>query len=383
MESNVVRIRRQLHRYPEIGFELPRTLEFLRSELDAIGVEYTERFGKSSIVATINPKKDQFTIGIRADMDALPIVEKNDAPYRSQIEGQMHACGHDAHTAIALEVTRRLYEMRDQIACRVKILFQPAEEYAPSGAKLMAEDGVMDEIDCIVALHCDTTFPVGQIAVTVGAQNAISDGFLLEFYGKSSHAGNQEKGADAIMMAIRAYTDIEFMIAKNFAAKNPIIFNVGSIHGGETNNVICDHCSMFCTLRTHDENTADFALQKIQRLCAAIAETEGGSFQFTPCKHYPIVYNHPSMFRQVTASAQAVVGADHILENKRSMGGEDFSYFSMRKPGCMFRLGVRNEEKGIVNGVHHDNFDIDEDALEVGVQIFLQFVKDNMNGIEF
>lgn len=382
MKSNVVRIRRQLHMYPEIGFDLPLTLQFLRTELDGIGVEYTEQYGRSSIVATVNPEKTGFTIGIRADMDALPIWEKNDVPYRSRIDGQMHACGHDAHTAIVLETLHRVYEERDSIDCRVKFLFQPSEEAAPSGAMLMAEDGVMDDIDCIFALHCDTTFPAGQIAVTDGAQNAISDGFHLNFYGKSSHAGNQEKGVDAIMMAVKVYTQIEFMIAKDFSAKAPMIFNVGAIHGGVTNNILAEKCSMFCTLRSHTEQNAAFALDKIRKIGESIAELEGGRFEMVPDKHYPIVYNDKTMVERIRAAARAVVGTENLRENNRSMGGEDFSYFAMRKPGGYFRLGVRNEERGIVNGVHHDNFDLDEDALEIGVQMFLRLIRDNMNGME-
>ncbi|MBR2353927.1 MAG: amidohydrolase [Clostridia bacterium] len=376
MESNVVRIRRQLHMYPEIGFDLPLTLQFLRDEMDAIGVDYTEQYGKSSIVATVNPEKTNFTLGIRADMDALPMEEKNDVPYRSRIKGQMHACGHDAHTAIALETLRRVYEERDAIGCRVKFLFQPSEEAGPSGAMLMAEDGVMDDIDCIVALHCDTTIPVGKVAVTEGAQNAISDGFTLVFHGKSSHAGNQEKGIDAIMMAVKAYTQIEFMIAKDFSAKVPMIFNVGAIHGGVTNNILAESCTMFCTLRSHTEETAAYALDKIRRIGESVAELEGGRFEMIPNKHYPIVYNDAGMVQRIRRAACVVVGADNLGENKRSMGGEDFSYFAMKKPGGYFRLGVRNEEKGIVNGVHHDNFDLDEAALEIGVRMFLRIIRD-------
>jgi amidohydrolase len=156
MESYVVRARRYLHMHPEIGFELDATLAFVRSELEKMGVEYTEEYGKSSIVATVNKEKSNFTIGVRADMDALPITEENDVPYKSKCDGKMHACGHDAHTAIALDVLRRVNEAKEKIDCRVKFVFQAAEEYPPSGAKLMAEDGVMNDIDCIVSLHCDT-----------------------------------------------------------------------------------------------------------------------------------------------------------------------------------------------------------------------------------
>ena len=383
MESYVINARRRLHTYPEIGFELNRTLDFLKSELDKMGVEYTEKYGKSSLVATVNPEKTNFTIGIRADMDALPITEENDLEYKSRIAGQMHACGHDAHTAIALDTCRRIAGMRDKINCRVKFLFQAAEEYPPSGARLMAEDGVMDDIDCILALHVDTGYPTGKLGLSAGPQNATSDGFYLEFYGKSSHAANQEKGVDAIMMAVRAYTDIEFMIAKEIRAKDPIIFNVGAINGGVANNIICDKCSMYCTLRTQKTENAEYIISKIKRIIAAVAESAGGEARYVENKHYPIVENNPVLVERVRASLESVVGRDNVLPRTQTMGGEDFSYFSGLKPGCMFRLGVANKEKGCTVGVHNGNFKLDEDSLEIGVQAFVKCILDNMNGIDF
>ena len=383
MDSYVIGARRQLHMYPEIGFELDRTLDFLKSELDKMGVEYTDRFGKSSLVATINPEKTSFTIGIRADIDALPIQELNDIPYKSKLDGQMHACGHDAHTAIALDTCRRLNDMRDKIGCRVKIIFQSAEEYPPSGAKLMVEDGVMEDIDCIVALHVDIGYDVGEIGVSSGAQNATSDGFYLEFYGKSAHAANQEKGVDAILMAVRAYTDIEMMIAKQVKAQDPVIFNVGAIHGGVTNNIICDKCSMFCTLRTQKDENADYIIGRINRIISSVAESAGGEAKFVESKHYPIVHNNQVMVDLLRESASKVVGAENVLPRIQTMGGEDFSYFSNIKPGCIFRLGVRNKEKGYTVAVHNGSFMLDERALIIGVNTFIQFVLDNMNGISF
>ena len=384
MELNyATQIRRQLHMYPEVGFDLPRTLELLRCQLDDMGVEYTEKYGKSSIVATVNPEKTGFTIGVRADTDALPIVERNDVPYKSCIDGQMHACGHDAHTAILLDTVRRINEMRDSINCRVRFLFQAAEEYTTSGAKLMAEDGVMDDIDCIVALHCNPATKIGCVAVAPGEQNAISHGFKLDFYGKSAHAADQEKGNDAIMMAVKAYTDMEFMIAKQFGARTPMVLNVGAIHGGVTNNIIADHCSMFCTLRSWSDQNAELAIEKIKRIAASAAENMDGRYEYTVCKHYPIVVNNPTVTDRLRRAAAAVVGEQNVGARGRSMGGEDFSYFARLKPGCMLYLGIRNEEKGIVSGLHNDDFDIDEDALAIGSDIFVRFILDNMNGIDF
>lgn len=376
-------IRRKLHMYPEVGYDLPMTLNLLRDELEHIGVPYTEQFGKSSIVATVNPEKAHFTIGVRADMDALPITEANDVPYKSQIIGQMHACGHDAHTAIALTTLKKVWEMRNEISCCVKFLFQSGEECAPSGAMLMAKDGVMEDIDCIVALHCNPSTNSGQIDIAPGATNATSDGFLIDFYGRSSHVANQEAGVDAISMAVRAYTDITFMIAKEISAKKPVIFNVGSIHGGEANNIICDHCTMFCTLRTQENAVAEYILDKIHRIIDAVAATSNGRAVFTPSKHYPITFNNAVLTQRLRAAAEKVVGLENINVATRGMGGEDFSYFAMEKPGCIYRLGVRNEGRGFVHGLHQDRFDLDEDALEVGVNIFLQFILDNMQGIAF
>ena len=380
MESFIINARRQLHMYPEIGFDLDRTLAFLKGELDKMGVEYTEQYGKSSLVATINPDKTNFTIGIRADTDALPIQEQNDVPFKSKLDGQMHACGHDSHTAIALDACRRLNEMKDKINCRVKFIFQAAEEYPPSGAKLMAADGVMNDIDCIIALHVDTDRKAGEIAIRKGARNATSDGFYLEFYGKTSHAANQQKGIDAIMMAVKAYTDIEFMIAKEIRAKDPIIFNVGAIHGGVANNIICDKCTMFCTLRTQKQENADYILGKIKKIIASIADVAGGEAKFVESKHYPIVINNDVVADKIIEAAEKVIGKDNIKHREQGMGGEDFAYFAQQKPGCMFELGVRNEELGYTIGVHNEKFMLDEAALPVGSDIFVQFVVDNMNG---
>lgn len=383
MENYVVNLRRELHEHPEIGFDLPQTLAILRRELDALGVEYTEKYGKSSIVATINPEKSHFTIGVRADMDALPIKEMNDVPYKSKNEGAMHACGHDAHTAVVMATLRRVWEMRDQINCRVKFIFQPAEEFAPSGAMLMARDGVMQDMDCIVAMHVDTNFHAGQLAITTGPQNANSDGFYLDFYGKSAHAANQEKGVDANVMAMRAFMDIELVVAKSFSAKEPIIFNVGAIHGGTANNILCDHCSMFCTLRTWNDSVREGMLTYIKAITESVALTSGGKATFTPAKYYPIIHNDPIITERFRAAGVKVVGEKNMFQNARGMGGEDFSYFANEKPGSFMRLGIKPADKEKIPGLHNDHFNIDESALEVGVNTFLQFILDNQNGIEF
>lgn len=379
--SYVVDVRRRIHEYPEIGFDLPRTLKLIKTELDLFGIPYTEKYGKSSIVATLNEGKSNFTIGIRADMDALPIEEKTKVPFKSKIKGQMHACGHDAHTAILLDTARRLNDIKDKINCRVKFIFQPAEEYPPSGAMLMCKDGLMEDIDCVVALHVETKCNSGKIGILPGPQNGISNGFHLEFYGKSAHAARQEDGIDALAMAVKAYTAIEFMIAKEFPAQTMRIFNVGALHGGVANNVICNHASMNCTLRTWDEETDAKAIKRIKEIVSAIAKESGGRAKFIQDKYYPIVYNDKKITELVKGAAEKIVGIENIVTHVRSMGGEDFAYMAKEKPGCMFRLGIRNEDKECKYSAHQDKFKIDEDALSIGSDMFVQFVLDNMNGI--
>ncbi len=383
MSSYAVNMRRRLHEYPEIGFDLDRTLALVKRELDAMGLPYTDRYGRSSLVATLNEEKAHFTIGIRADMDALPITERTKVPYKSKIPGQMHACGHDAHTAILLDTARRLVEIKDEINCRVKFIFQSAEEYPPSGAKLMAEDGVMDDIDCAIALHCEPSVHMGRVNMCAGAQNAVSNGFILDFYGKSAHVVQQQTGVDAIMMAVKAYTAIEMAVAKEVPVKEPCVFNAGSIHGGESNNSICDHVSMYCTLRTWDATLDAKMTKRIKDICAAVAKESGGKFKYTQKKYYPILVNDKTMTERLWQAAAKVVGEKHIGMHGRGLGGEDFAYFAQLKPCALFRLGVRNEQKECVYGLHQDKFNIDEDALEIGAEIFVQFVKDNMNGIAF
>ena len=374
----VVEMRRKIHEYPEIGFDLPKTLELVREELEKFGIEYTEKYGKSSIVGILNPEKSHYTIGIRADMDALPIQEKNDVPYKSKIDGQMHACGHDAHTAILLDTVRKLSEIKDQINCRVMFIFQAAEEFAPGGARLMIEDGLADELDCAVALHVSGN-ECGKIAVDKGPINSISNGFYLNFYGKSAHVASQEMGIDAITMAVKAYTAIEMMMAKEIGARECSIFNVGAFNGGTANNIICDSCSLFCTLRSWTKEADEKIESRIRKIIEAVASESGGKAEFVLAKRYPFVNNDENIADGIISAASEIIGKENIESNARSMGAEDFGFFGEKKPSCLFWLGVRNQAKNCIAALHQDTFNVDEDVLKIGSDIFVEFVKQNCN----
>ena len=378
-----VKMRRQIHQYPEIGFELTKTLALVRSELDAMDIPYTEKYGKSSIVGYINPDCTDFTIGLRADMDALPIQEANDVPYASRTPGQMHACGHDGQTAILLAAAKELKKRETELTCRVALLFTPAEEYIQPGCQLMVEDGVMDEVDCAVALHVLPSLPVGQIKTIEGPGNANSTGVTVEFFGQNTHAAQQEKGHDAIAMAVQAYVAMETMVAKEFDAKEPRLFNVGAFNGGHTNNVICDYCKMFCTIRTFSDGVTEKMLTRIRQIADGVASMSGGTARVTVNKHLPYVLNHPVVKQKVDEAAAKVIGAENVLDKIKGMGGEDFAFMSRKKPSVQFSLGSRNPNADRHYPVHDPKFDMDEDCLAVGIKIFLQFVLDNMHGIDF
>ena len=370
-------LRRELHQYPEIGFDLPRTLALVRRELEEMGIPYTEEYGRSGIVATINEGKP-FTIGIRADMDALPMTEATGLPYASKIDGQMHACGHDMHTAQLLAVGRKLNDMRDSLRCCVKLIFTPAEEYITPGAKEMVEDGLMDTVDCAIACHVDPMKPAGHITLLSGGTNANSHGMRAEFFGKSCHAHSQEKGVDAIRMAVQAYMGMELMLAREIPSRAAAVLNVGTIHGGNTNNIVCDHAEMFLTTRTHSDELTAFMERRIREICDATAKMCGGEAKVTVTKLLPYVINHPVMTANMRASAAAVVDAECIHEGVRSMGGEDFAFLSRVKPCVMFYLGV-----GITTPVHSTTFCPDESAFETGIAVFTRFVLDHQDGIYF
>lgn len=370
-------LRRELHQYPEIGFDLPRTLALVRRELEEMGIPYTEEYGRSGIVATINEGKP-FTIGIRADMDALPMTEATGLPYASKIDGQMHACGHDMHTAQLLAVGRKLNDMRDSLRCCVKLIFTPAEEYITPGAKEMVEDGLMDTVDCAIACHVDPMKPAGHITLLSGGTNANSHGMRAEFFGKSCHAHSQEKGVDAIRMAVQAYMGMELMLAREIPSRAAAVLNVSTIHGGNTNNIVCDHVEMFLTTRTHSDELTAFMERRIREICDATAKMCGGEAKVTVTKLLPYVINHPVMTANMRASAAAVVDAECIHEGVRSMGGEDFAFLSRVKPCVMFYLGV-----GITTPVHSTTFCPDESAFETGIAVFTRFVLDHQDGISF
>ena len=374
-------LRHELHQVPEIGFELTETIAIVKRELDAAGIAYTENeFGPASIVATINPGK-AFTIGLRADMDALPMQEASGNPFPSRNPGKMHACGHDIHTASLLAAGKQLKTMEDQLRCTVKLLFTPAEEYITPGCKELADNGIMDNIDCAVAFHVNPGAPVGNVVMFEEGYNANSMGIICEFFGKSAHANSQQKGVDAIRMAMESYLGIEMMAAREIPSKDCFVLNVGAFNGGNTNNIVCDYCKFFLSARTWDDQLLDTMSRRITEICEGTAKMVGGEAKVTITKLLPYVDNHPVVNQKVRECAEKLLGKEKVSCGVRSMGGEDFSFLTRKKPCAMFRVGTTSSE-ATNNPLHSVNFDADERCFDTAVPMFVNFVLENQDGIQ-
>ena len=378
----IIALRREIHEYPEIGFDLPKTIAVVKRELDKLGIEYTEEYGKSSVVATINPDKKDFTIGIRADMDALLIQEKTDLPFKSKIDGQMHACGHDAHTAMLLGTAKALKAMEDKISCRVKLLFQPSEEGQQSGAELMVADGVMDDIDVIIGQHIENWLDVGTVGVCKGASMASSRTVKIQFFGKTAHATLPHSGIDALAAAVKTYNDIQFMLTREMNPFDRYVCSVGKLSAGTTQNVIADYAEMLISVRAYKNEVDEHIAKRIDQIAKNAADELSAKVEIESDLKCFVVYNNPYISELLVSSAGKIVGADNIVEMPIKMSSEDFSQYLTKKPGVFMRLGTRNEKKGCTTLPHNNDFLIDEDAFVYGSDTCVQFVLDNMNGLD-
>lgn len=376
-------IREELHRIPEIGFDLPKTLAVVHRELDKMGLTYTDKWGRSSVVGYVGPADAKFTIGIRADMDALPIQEEVDVPYKSTHPGIMHACGHDSHTALLLATLKYFVDHIDQLKCRVKFLFTPAEEYIIPGCKELSENGVLDDVDCCIATHCSPDREVGQIVMTDEDLGSNSMGFKVRFYGTASHAASQQKGKDAVLMAVEAITAMEFMVAKEIHVAKSRLLNIGSIHGGVTNNIVCDYVEIFGSCRAHEDAVSEFMERRIQEICQGVALTSGGRVEYERVKLLPYRIQHPVVYQKARQTAVRVLGEDKIIRPKtRGLGGEDFGYLSRQKP-CFFSFfGTKPVGVETVPPVHNSKYSMDETSFEAPLKLHINFVLDHMDGFE-
>jgi len=370
----VIADRRWLHEHPEVGMQEVETAAFVAQRLAQIGVaDVRTGINVTGITGLIrgtgaggHPER---VVLVRADMDALPILEENDVEYVSQHPGVMHACGHDAHTAMLLGVSRLLMDRRDAFAGTVKVLFQPAEEVDPGGAKGMIAEGVLEDphVDVVLGLHVASGIPTGEIHLRPGPSNAAPDAFSIRIQGKGSHAAEPHESVDPIAVGAQIVLALQTLVSRETDPMDAAVVSVTAFLAGEAFNVIPDTAELRGTVRTIRPEVREH----LSRRLAEVAEGIGRSFGAAVTTDYvfgaPSIVNDPAIVDLVRAAAVEVVGEENVHEAKVGMGGEDFSYFTEARPGCFFNVGTRNEERGIVWGHHHPKFDIDEEGMAPGI----------------
>lgn len=377
LQSQLVQWRRSLHQRPELGFRERLTAEFIDQKLTEWGIEHQTQIAQTGVVAVIHGSKPGPVLGIRADMDALPVQELNDVPYRSQHDGLMHACGHDGHVTIALGTAYYLAQHRDDFAGTVKIIFQPAEE-GPGGAKPMIEAGVLrnPDVDAIIGLHLWNNLPLGTAGVRTGALMAAVEQFHCTIQGKGGHGAMPHQTVDSIVVAAQVVSALQTIVSRNVDPLKSGVVTVGSFNAGHAHNVIADSARLSGTVRYFDPDLSDWFEQRVTQVIRGVCEANGASYSLDYEKLYPPVINDAGMVDLVRSIAETVIETPAgIVPECQTMGGEDMSFFLQEVPGCYFFLGSANPEKGLAYPHHHPRFDFDETALGMGVEIFVRCVE--------
>lgn len=370
LQDRLVSWRRDLHQHPELGFEEEHTATVVAAELRRLGFRVQTGVGRTGVVAELGERGP--LIGIRADMDALPIQEENDAPYRSQHPGKMHACGHDAHVAMALGAANLLAESRGSLNGRIRFLFQPSEETndseGKSGAYRMIQEGAMEGVSAIFAQHVESDLPAGQIEIVAGPASAFEDTFYATIEGRGSHGAFPHQGLDPIYLANHVIDALYHIVPRRLDPTQAAVISVGTIRAGTAPNVIPDTVEISGTLRSQDPDVRAQLLVELDRVLA-LTRALGGDYDLSVEPGYPAMLNDVGLAQVVREVATEFVGADKVHTGHAQLGAEDFALFAERAPGMMFFLGVGD---GISKRrAHSSTFDIDESALPLGTAILV------------
>ncbi len=378
LQSDLVQWRRQLHMHPELGFREQLTAELVARKLSEWGLEVQTGVAKTGVVALIRGEQAGRTLAIRADIDALPIQELNEVPYRSQHPGVMHACGHDGHTAIALGTAYYLSQHRDQFAGTVKILFQPAEE-GPGGAQPMIEAGVLKnpDVDAIIGLHLWNNLPLGTVGVRSGPFMAAVEQFTCTLLGKGGHGAMPHQTIDSVLLGAQIVTALQTIVARNVNPLESAVVTVGEFQAGTAHNVIADTARLSGTVRYFNPDLSPLIARRVREIISGLCAAHGASFDLDYQGLYPPVVNDAEIAELVRRNAAAVVETPAgVVPDCQTMGAEDMSFFLQAVPGCYFFLGSANSERQLSYPHHHPRFDFDETALGLGVEIFVRCVTD-------
>jgi amidohydrolase len=371
LEDQIIAWRRDFHAHPELSFQEYRTAGVVANALRDMGLEVMTGVGKTGVVATLGEGKP--VIGIRADMDALPIPEANEVEYISQNPGVMHACGHDAHTAILLGVARMLSQMPDRPEGEIRFFFQPCEESedseGKSGATRMMEDGALEGLDRVIALHVASDLPAGKVIINEEYITASVDNFSATIKGKGAHGAHPHRGIDPIFVSAQVINALHGIVSRRINPIHPAVVTIGTIHGGTTENVIPNEVKISGTIRSYDDATRQQLWKEVET-ALGVARAYGGDYEFSLHKGCPSVYNDPAVASVIRQTARDLFGEDSLLENPPGMGGEDFSYMTRKAPGAMFLLGAKRDE---VDRPHHNAlFDLNESAFKIGAAVLAE-----------
>ena len=368
-KQEVIDLRRHLHSHPELSFKEFQTAAFVAEKLKEIGITEIESkatTGWSALIKGKNP--DKKVVALRADMDALPIIEANEVPYKSQNPGVMHACGHDAHTASLLGAAKILNEVRDQFEGTIKLIFQPGEEISPGGASLMIKDKVLENPrpNYILGQHVMPMIPAGKVGFRSGLYMASADELYLTIKGKGGHGAMPETFIDPVLISAHLLVALQQIVSRVANPKIPSVLSFGRVEALGATNIIPNEVKIQGTFRTLDEAWRAKAHERMRQIAEGIVEGMGGQLDFEIRKGYPFLKNNPELTARSVDAARDYLGAENVLDLDIWMAAEDFAYFSQEIDGCFYRLGTRNEARGITSGVHTPTFDIEEEALEIG-----------------
>jgi len=367
---DVVKLRRHLHSHPELSFQEYNTQKFVQKTLTDFGITNQQVMANTGVVALIEGKNPNAkTIALRGDMDALPIVETNEVVYKSQNTGVMHACGHDVHTSSLLGVARILHTLKDNFEGSVKLIFQPGEEKLPGGASLMIKEGVLQnpKPSAVIGQHVMPQIDAGKVGFRKGIYMASTDEIYVKVKGKGGHGAMPHLCIDPVMITAYMLTALQQVVSRHAQPIIPSVLTFGKVIANGATNVIPDEVYLEGTFRTLNEAWRDEAHVKMKRMAESIASGMGGTCEFNIVRGYPFLINDEELTSRARASAEEFLGKENVEDLDIWMAAEDFAFFSQQAPSCFYRLGVRNEKKGIKSSVHTSTFDIDETALETGI----------------
>jgi amidohydrolase len=365
--NGVVANRRHLHAHPELSFHEVETSAFVAKKLEELGLEY-HKMADTGLVAMIKGDKpsDQ-VVALRADMDALPILEANDVPYRSQNNGVMHACGHDVHTSSLLGTARILTGLKSQFGGTVKLIFQPAEEKIPGGASLMIKEGVLENPKpaAVIGQHVMPLIDAGKVGFRAGKYMASADEIYVTVKGKGGHGAQPQQNIDPVIITAHILTALQQVVSRFADPKNPSVLSFGKVIANGATNVIPNEVYLEGTFRTMDEKWRADAHIKMKKMAEGIAESMGGSCDFNILKGYPFLVNEEKLTAATKGHAEDYLGKENVLDLDIWMAAEDFAYYTQVADSCFYRLGTRNESRGIISSVHTPTFDVEESALNL------------------